>query len=277
VEAQYFALDPEQQKRARRTGRRRIRKHGSLKKAAAAMLDKPSVQEARRPGSLVVLTRAQAQADALKYYSRRWSVLTPPCPSCRTGSGLPKRCWPTREWADEIRDKQNARDSLCVYQCPAQQGYWHVGLHNEQAKKSQELLPGIVCAADVCEEGTIQSQIRDEQLTVTEQKGELLTDKTEALESLNETTEFDDWEYYDDDYELAFDGDCNESQPCRGDEYYGDDDFDPASPPTRIEVLRRWWYSAKWTVGSYLLYHFPWLDRPNQVSTVVEEDFEIPF
>ena len=59
-------------------------------------------------------------------------------------------------------------------------------------------------------------------------------DKTEALESLNETTEFDDWEsYYDDDYELELDGDCNESQPCRGDEPGGDyyDDLYAGPPP----------------------------------------------
>ena len=45
----------------------------------------------------------------------------------------------------------------------------------------------------------------------------------ENLDSLNETTQFDDWiPDFDDgpeDDDPEFDGDCNESQPCRGDEY----------------------------------------------------------
>jgi hypothetical protein len=129
------------------------------------------------------------------------------------------------------------------------------------------------------------TQISDQQVRVTEQKslqGGLLTeDNTETLESLNETTEVDDWEsYYDDDYELELDGDCNESQPCRGDEPGGDyyDDLYAAPPPSRIEVYpQRWWYPAKSTVRSYLRCHFPWLGRRKQVSNVVKEDIQIPF
>jgi hypothetical protein len=85
----------------------------------------------------------------------------------------------------------------------------------------------------------------------------------------------------DDDDELELDGDCNESQPCRGDELGGDDydDLYAGPPPPRIEVyLQRRWYPAKSYVRSYLRYHFPWLVRPKQVGNVVEEDdFELPF
>ena len=130
------------------------------------------------------------------------------------------------------------------------------------------------------------TQIRDDQVNVTErnslQGGLLAEDKTGTLESLNETTEFDDREsYYDDDYELELDGDCNESQPCRGDEPGGDyyDDLYAGPPPARVEMyLQRWWYPTKNYVRSYLRYRFPGLVRPKQVSNVVEEDdFGLPF
>jgi len=137
-----------------------------------------------------------------------------------------------------------------------------------------------IAAVQLPDRGLFTPQIRDAQVTVTEQKslqGGLLTeDKMETLECQDETTQFDDWAtYFDDDYEL--DDDCNQPQPCRCDLGGGsyDDDFDAGPPPSQIEVyLQRWWYPAKRTVRSYLIYHFPWL-RP--VNKVVERDFEIPF
>jgi hypothetical protein len=49
------------------------------------------------------------------------------CPSCRMGNGFPKRSWPTQDWANEVWGRQHDRDSLRVYACPVQQGYWHLG------------------------------------------------------------------------------------------------------------------------------------------------------
>ena len=261
-----------------------------------------------------------------QFISRNWSPLTPACPECKMGNGYPKRSWPTREWADEVWGKQHDRDRMDVYPCPVQPGFWHLGHRKEQSEQWKEhmfrlgfymrsigvqpLTSGLQAQYNALDPeqqklarrtgrrlikkaGTLAkaaaiftTQIRDEQVSVTEQKslqeGRLTEDKTETLESLNETTEFDDWEsYYDDDYELELDGDCNESQPCRGDEPGGDyyDDLYAGPPPPRIEAyLQRWWYPAKSTVRSYLRYHFPWLVPPKQLSNVVEEDnFELPF
>ena len=56
------------------------------------------------------------------------------------------------------------------------------------------------------------------------------------LDNLNEATRFDDWlSDFDDDPEI--DGDCNESQPCRGDEYC-DDGYDDsgANYPTLTDT-----------------------------------------
>jgi hypothetical protein len=124
--AQYNALEPEQRKLARKTGRRLIKEAGSIAKTVAT-LPNPVVQETRRAPFVVALTRAQAREEAFKYISRRWSALTPPCPSCRMGNGFPKRSWPTREWADEVWERQHDRDTLRVYECPVQPGFWHLG------------------------------------------------------------------------------------------------------------------------------------------------------
>jgi hypothetical protein len=126
LHAQYNALEPEQRKLARKTGRRLIKEAGSIAKTVATLTN-PVVQETRRAPLVVALTRAQAREEAFKYISRRWSALTPPCPSCRMGNGFPKRSWPTQEWADEIWERQHDRDTLRVYECPALPGFWHLG------------------------------------------------------------------------------------------------------------------------------------------------------
>ena len=126
LHAQYNALEPEQRKLARKTGRRLIKEAGSIAKTVATLTN-PVVQETRRAPLVVALTRAQAREEAFKYISRRWSALTPPCPSCRMGNGFPKRSWPTREWADEVWERQHDRDTLRVYECPVLPGFWHLG------------------------------------------------------------------------------------------------------------------------------------------------------
>jgi hypothetical protein len=296
-------------------GRRLIKESGSIEKAAA--FTEPVVHEVS-PAQPVVAPRIQCltrKDKKFKFISRNWSPLTPACPECKMGNGYPKRSWPTREWADEVWGKQHDRDRMDVYPCPVQPGFWHLGHRKEQSEEWKEHMFRLGfymrCIGVQPQTCGLQAQyntldpeqqklarstgrqlikkagtlVKAAAIFTTEQKslqGGLLTkDKMETLENLNETTEFDDWKsYYDDDYELEIDGDCNESQPCRGDEPGSDcyDDLYAGPPPSRIEVcLQRWWYPEKNYVRSYLRYHFPRLLRPKQVSNVVEEDFERPF
>ena len=103
------------------------------------------------------------------------------------------------------------------------------------------------------------------------------------LDSLNETTQFDDWiPDFDDDPEdddPEFDGDCNESQPCRGDEYCDDgyDDQVPTPPISRLRVrLQLWWCPVKGVVCRYLRSRFSWFRR-GQANVVEQNDSGIPF
>jgi hypothetical protein len=43
------------------------------------------------------------------------------------GGGFPKRSWPSMKWAEEVWARQHDRDTLRVYECPAQPGFWHLG------------------------------------------------------------------------------------------------------------------------------------------------------
>ena len=54
------------------------------------------------------------------------------------GNGYPKRSWPTREWADEVWEKQHDRDKMDVYACPVQPGFWHLGHRKEQSEEWKE-------------------------------------------------------------------------------------------------------------------------------------------
>jgi hypothetical protein len=99
------------------------------------------------------------------------------------------------------------------------------------------------------------------------------------LASLNETSELDDLlPDFDDDPEI--DGDCNESQPCRGDEYCddGNDDLELTSSRSRITGhLRMWWYPVKGIVRRYLRSRSFWFKRPERASVVNQDDSGIPF
>jgi len=238
-----------------RTGRRLIKEKGSIAKAIATLTNPVVVQQTRIVPLAVSLTRAQAREEAFKYISRRWSAVTPPCPSCRMGNGFPKRSWPTREWAEEVWGRQHDLSILRVYARPVQPGFWHLGHHRGKPQKHKELRSSVELTRLEIEEGRDnQSQIRDEQSNVAEQeslRGGFLTENVIGnLDNLNETTRFDDWiSDFDDDPEV--DGDCNESQPCRGDEYCDDgcDDLEPAPPHSRIRVhLQLWWYPVKGVV-----------------------------
>jgi hypothetical protein len=126
LQAQYEALEVGQRKLARKTGRRLIKKARSIAIATAA-LTKPVIQATQAHNAPPVGHRIQSREKQFDYTRRRWSALTPPCPSCRMRNGLPKRSWPTREWADEVWGRQHDRDTLRVYECPAQPGFWHLG------------------------------------------------------------------------------------------------------------------------------------------------------
>lgn len=126
LQTQYCKLGDDQRKLARRTGRRLIREFGSIKKA----IDSFSIQVLRQTVvANVVQTapRIRTRLEEFLYKRRNWSPLTPPCPSCRMGCGFPKRSWPSHECAEEVRGRQHDRDTLRVFKCPVQPGFWHLG------------------------------------------------------------------------------------------------------------------------------------------------------
>ncbi len=126
LQAQYNALEVGQRKLARRAGRQLVRESGSIR-IAAASLPTPVFVQTRAPNAPTVSPRPFSRDEQFNSVLRRWSVLTPPCPSCRMRNGFPKRSWPTREWADEVWGRQHDRDTLRVYECPVLPGFWHLG------------------------------------------------------------------------------------------------------------------------------------------------------
>jgi hypothetical protein len=125
LQAQYNALEVGQRKLARQTGRRLLKESGSIAIAVGSLTDPVALLP------LMVFTpvapRTRSREEHFDYIRRRWSALTPPCPSCRMRNGFPKRSWPTRKWADEVWGRQHDRDTLRVYECPVQPGFWHLG------------------------------------------------------------------------------------------------------------------------------------------------------
>jgi hypothetical protein len=126
TQSQYDQLEQDQRKLARRTGRQLLSQFGSIAKAIVALTNHV-VQETLASNSSTVVSRNRSRDEQFLHNLSRWSPLTPPCPSCRMGCGFPKRSWPTREWADEVRGRQHDRDKLRVFACPAQPGFWHLG------------------------------------------------------------------------------------------------------------------------------------------------------
>jgi hypothetical protein len=118
---QYTSLEPEVRRRARVEGRRRIRELG-VESAAIRLIPVPPVCVRS------IIQRKQFQKLRARYRekSHRWPPEAPPCPKCCFAPGMPKRSWPTREMAEEVRSRQKESD-LHVYPCPAQPGFWHLG------------------------------------------------------------------------------------------------------------------------------------------------------
>jgi hypothetical protein len=219
-------------------GRRLIKEAGLIETAAVftePVVNEKTPTQPVVPPRTKSLTRKDKK---FQFISRNWSPLTPACPECKMGNGYPKRSWPTREWADEVWGKQHDRDKMDVYPCPVQPGFWHLGHRKERSEEWKEYMFRLefymrcigvqpqTCGLQaqynaldpeqqklarktgkrlIKKAGTLAmaaaiftTQIRDEQVGVTEQKslrGRLLSEgKTETLESLNETTEVDDWE-----------------------------------------------------------------------------------
>jgi hypothetical protein len=126
LETQYEALEMDQRKLARKTGRMLIRRSGSIELATAS-LPVPAFQDLHSRPKPSIPTSTRTREEQFAITQSKWSVLTPPCPSCRMGNGFPKRSWPTREWAEEVWTRQHDRDRLRVYACPVQNGFWHLG------------------------------------------------------------------------------------------------------------------------------------------------------
>jgi len=126
LQQQYEALPDDQRKLARLTGRHLIKTLGSIRAALTSLPYTIVLQEQKLIRHLLH-PKPKHRDEIFAIISRRWSVLTPPCPSCRMGNGYPKRSWSTREWADEVWARQHDRATLNVYACPVQPGYWHLG------------------------------------------------------------------------------------------------------------------------------------------------------
>jgi hypothetical protein len=146
TESQYDQLEQEQRKLARKTGRQLLIEFGSIAKATVALANHV-VQGTLAGDSPPVVPRSRSSEEQFLHNLTRWSPLTPPCRSCRMGCGLPKRSWPTREWADEVRGRQHDRDKLRVFECPAQPGFWHLGHVGRRTASSatanETLIPSI--------------------------------------------------------------------------------------------------------------------------------------
>jgi hypothetical protein len=132
LQTQYNTLEVGLRKLARRSGRCLVRESGSVELATAS-LPTPIFIQTQAANSQQAAFRSRSREEQFKYISRRWSALTPPCPSCRMGNGYPKRSWPTREWVEEVWGRQHDRDILRVYACPVQSGFWHLGHIRRQA------------------------------------------------------------------------------------------------------------------------------------------------
>jgi hypothetical protein len=63
----------------------------------------------------------------LETFFETMAGVVPKCPKCRMRCGLPKKSWPSREMADECRERSPDPAEVNVYPCPYQPGFWHVG------------------------------------------------------------------------------------------------------------------------------------------------------
>lgn len=117
---QFEALGNKERREGRRMGRKLIREAPGLEKAAGHLV--PTFSPVPRGSG-----KWRKHYEAYKRNMLLWSTETPLCHSCKMAwSSLPKRLWPTRELADQIRLKQGDGE-LRVYECPVNPGRWHLG------------------------------------------------------------------------------------------------------------------------------------------------------
>jgi hypothetical protein len=150
LEGQLRELTAEQRNLAETSAQRLMKESGSILKALEALV--PSVLFRIPPGKTAPTTpRRLSREEHFSRVQRRWSTLTPPCPTCRMTCGFPKRSWPSQEWAEEVRARQHDRDLLQVYPCPVQVGFWHLGHQrpsvHEFAPPDVTALPAESCTA----------------------------------------------------------------------------------------------------------------------------------
>lgn len=126
VQIQYNAIGVDQRRLARQTGRRLMREFGSIARAIASFPNQ-GVQQTLVAAPPPAPPRTRSRQEQFLSKISRWSPLTPPCPSCRMGGGFPKRSWPSRKSAEEVLARQHDRDTLRVFECPVQPGFWHLG------------------------------------------------------------------------------------------------------------------------------------------------------
>jgi hypothetical protein len=141
LQIQYNALGVDQRRLARQTGRRLIREFGSIAKANTALTNHV-VREALAINTPPVASPSRNRSREEQFLHRlsRWSPLTPPCGSCRMGCGFPKRTYPSRQWADEVRGRQHDCDNLHVFECPVQPGLFHLA-HKGSRHADQPIAP----------------------------------------------------------------------------------------------------------------------------------------
>jgi hypothetical protein len=121
LETQYLSIERTVRRRARVEARRLIREIG-LRGVAARLIPVPSSSnsDTRKIRTAAIFEQAMEKI-------KQWPKETPPCPHCRMFAGLPKKSYPSREIADEVR-RQQRDPSLFTYPCPTRPGsWWHLG------------------------------------------------------------------------------------------------------------------------------------------------------
>ncbi len=125
LQVQYNALGVDERKLARETGRRLIREFGSI---AGAIASFPNLQQILAVIPPPAPPRIRTWKERFLRKISRWSPLTPPCRKCRMMGGcFPKRSYPSRAWALEVWARQHDRNTLRLFECRAQRGWWHLG------------------------------------------------------------------------------------------------------------------------------------------------------
>jgi hypothetical protein len=124
LEQQLSVLTRSRRRKVRRRANRSISEAQGLENAGNHLVPHPLIPESTRRQPPIELNQKQMQL---------LSSETPPCPVCRMRIGRPKHSWPSREMADQVRERQND-PQLAIYSCPAGHG-WHLG-HRSDASSA---------------------------------------------------------------------------------------------------------------------------------------------